>query len=255
MSPRSSRRRHLVLGGLVSTALVTPLLAASPAQAAPCRLGSNRHASCNKTIHEPGGGGSGGPSGGGGGPSGPVEPPAPVGLDPNQGVGVAPVPGGNAAPPAAAPATADLVAQAQASAVFPVPVVHTAPKGKTFVRLRTSLWVDGFDTVRTNPITVGAQTIQLTGAPATVTWNLGEATKTCKDAGSENGRTCDYIYQRSSAGQPGGAYQVTATITWDVTWTCGGDDCDEPGGNLGPNAVTSQASPLVVGEIQTTTGQ
>jgi hypothetical protein len=29
---------------------------------------------------------------------------------------------------------------------------------------------------------------------------------------------CGHIYTRSSAGQPGGAFQATATITWDVTW-------------------------------------
>ena len=30
--------------------------------------------------------------------------------------------------------------------------------------------------------------------------------------------TCGYTYDRSSAGQPGGAYRVTVTITWDITW-------------------------------------
>jgi hypothetical protein len=30
--------------------------------------------------------------------------------------------------------------------------------------------------------------------------------------------TCGHTYQESSGGKPGGAYRVTATITWDITW-------------------------------------
>lgn len=256
MSPHSPARRRTAIGALAGPALVIPLLAAAPAQAAPCHL-SGSTGSCNGTVHQPGspggGGGSGGNSGGGGG--GPVAPPDPVGLNPNQGQGFVQVPGNQAPPPPAKPATADLVAQAQAAAAFPVPVVHTAPKGKTYVRLRTSLWVDGFDVVKTQPITVGAQTVQLTGEPATVTWDLGEATQTCDNAGSEDGKACGYTYKRSSAGQPGGAYQITATIRWNVTWSCEGADCDAAGGGLGQQPMQSAATPLVVGEIQTTTGQ
>jgi hypothetical protein len=29
---------------------------------------------------------------------------------------------------------------------------------------------------------------------------------------------CGHTYTSSSAGQPGGPFQATATITWDVTW-------------------------------------
>ena len=42
--------------------------------------------------------------------------------------------------------------------------------------------------------------------------------------------TCGYTYDRSSAGQPGGAYRVTVTITWDITWTGTGG----AGGALAP---------------------
>jgi hypothetical protein len=97
--------------------------------------------------------------------------------------------------------------------------------------------------------------VQLTGEPATVTWDLGETTQTCDNAGSEDGKGCSYTYKRSSAGQPGGAYQITATIRWNVTWSCEGADCDAAGGGLGQQPMQSAATPLVVGEIQTTTGQ
>jgi hypothetical protein len=255
MSPHSPPRRRTAMGVLAGTALVMPLLAAAPAQAAPCHL-SGPNGSCNGTFHQPGSpGGGGSPGGSGGGDSGPVAPPDPVGLNPNQGQGFVQVPGNPAPPQPAAPATADLVAQARAAAAFPVPVVHTAPKGKTFVRLRTSLWVDGFEVVKTKPITVGNQTVQLTGEPAKVVWDLKEASHTCYTAGSEDGKACNYTFQRPSADQPGGAYQISATIYWNVTWACDGADCDEPGGNLGQQVMPSAGTPLVVGEIQTNTGQ
>ncbi|WP_375028287.1 hypothetical protein [Actinomadura sp. GTD37] len=144
---------------------------------------------------------------------------------------------------------------AQAAAEFPTPTVHTAPADKTFVRLRTALWVDGFQDVQTEPITVGAQTIQLTAKAESVTWNMGEKKFDCTGAGTKDGKTCNYTYQRSSASEPGGKYMITATINWGVAWTCTGDDCDSDGGVLPDNPVTSAPTPLVVGEIQTNTGQ
>ncbi|WP_168444584.1 hypothetical protein [Actinomadura latina] len=229
-----------------------PLLIAVPAQAAPCNVTKRKHANCNKVIRTPGSGGGG--TGTGGGTSGPWVPPPPEGLTPDEAQGVIGIPG--APPPAPAPpATADLVAMAQAAAEFPTPTVHTAPEGKTFVRLRTALWVDGFQNVQTEPITVGAQTIQLIAEPKSVTWNMGERTFACSDAGTKNGKTCNYTYRQSSASKPGGEYRITATINWEVRWTCEGADCDSDGGALPPNPVPSPATPLVVGEIQTNTGQ
>ena len=52
---------------------------------------------------------------------------------------------------------------------------------------------------------------------------------------SEPSPTCGYTYTESSAGGPGGAYTVTATITWKITWSGGGQQ-----GTLEP--LTSTAS-------------
>jgi hypothetical protein len=251
MSAHTPIRRRTA-AAVVATAMTAPLLVAVPAHAAPCKVTKNKHANCNKVVHTPGTGGGG--TGTGGGDAGPWVPPAPEGLTPDEAPGVVEVPGGNAPAPAP-PATADLVAMAQAAAEFPTPAVHTAPEGKTFVRLRTALWVDGFEDVQTPPITVGAQTIQLVAEPKSVTWNMGEKTFQCADAGTKDGKTCSYTYRKSSASRPGGKYTITATINWDVRWTCEGDDCDSDGGVLPPNPVSSPDTPLVVGEIQTNTGQ
>ncbi|MFI6517269.1 hypothetical protein ACIBF1_17065 [Spirillospora sp. NPDC050679] len=136
-----------------------------------------------------------------------------------------------------------------------MPTVHTAPSGKTYVRIRTALWVDGFTTVATEPITVGAQTVQATATPKAVVWRLGETTLTCNEAGSKGSTSCGYTYQRSSAKQPGGAYRITATIVWSVNWTCTGAECDAAGGALSDLEMTSVPTPLTVTEIQTKTGQ
>ena len=255
MSPRTSSRRRTKTAMLMAAALAAPVLVAVPAQAAPCRQVDRLNGNCNLNTRLPGiSGGGGGGGAGSGGSSGPVAPPPPEGLTADEAVGVVPVAGGPAPQPAA-PATADLVAAVMASTEYPVPTVHTAPEGKTFVRVRTSLWVDGFDDVQTEPITDGAQTVQLVATPKSVTWNLGEKEIVCHDAGSKDGKTCNYTYQRSSASQPGGSYKITATITWDVRWTCEGDECDADGGSLGANPVSSAPTPLVIGEIQTSTGQ
>ncbi|TDD72160.1 hypothetical protein E1293_33085 [Actinomadura darangshiensis] len=258
MSLHTPTRRRAAHAVITATALTIPLLSAFPAQAEGCNVvpgkGPKKVGSCNLVNRKPGTGGGGGTGAGGGGNGGPVAPPPPVGLTADEAQGFVPV--GNTVIPQAAPVTtADLVARAQAATEFPVPVVHTAPADKTYVRLRTALWIDGFGDVETEPITEGAQTVQLVAAPKSVTWDLGEKTLVCDDGGSKNGKTCNYRYKRSSAAQPSGSYKITATITWDVSWTCEGADCDPNGGNLGPTTMTSEATPLLVSEIQTNTGQ
>ena len=49
--------------------------------------------------------------------------------------------------------------------------------------------------------------------------------------------TCGYTYDQSSAGQPGGAYRVTVTITWDITWQGTGG----AGGALAPLQTVAAA--------------
>ncbi|MFG2090558.1 MULTISPECIES: hypothetical protein [unclassified Spirillospora] len=248
MRPHSRNHHRLTSTAIFAAALLAPAFIALPAQADECKSGNPFD--CKYFERGSGSGGQGGSSGGGS--SGPVEPPDPVGLTENEDVGFVPIDGD---PAPAAPTTLDWVAAAESSARLPAPIVHTAPNGKTYVRMRTSLWVDGFEVVRTDPIGGGGQSIQATANPVSVTWNMGEAQKKCEDAGSKEGKSCNYTYKRSSAGQPAGAYQITATITWDLTWTCEGAACDAPGGDLGPESVTSQPTPLVVSEIQTNTGQ
>ncbi|NYD46587.1 hypothetical protein BJY14_002570 [Actinomadura luteofluorescens] len=245
-------RRRVASGITVAAALLSTFAAPAEALADGCGV-ANKGLDCNLsgvTGGRGGGNGGGNGTGGSGGVSGPVAPPAPVGLTDNQGVDGVDGPGGNAPPAAQPPDVWTMMQRARASAPFPVPTAYTAPKDKTFVRLRTNLWVDGFTVVKTDPISEGGVTVQATATPTSVNWNLGETQITCNDAGSKNGKTCGYTYRRSSTGQPGGAWQITATITWRLAWTCTGAPC---GGGLDDYTMTSQPTPLAVSEIQTNT--
>ena len=63
---------------------------------------------------------------------------------------------------------------------------------------------------------------------------------------AEQSTTCSYTYEHTSAGQPGDAYQVTATVEWQVSWTVTG----APGGGALPSLSTSSATSVRVAEMQ-----
>ena len=83
-----------------------------------------------------------------------------------------------------------------------------------------------------------------------IVWDMGDGrAETCRNSGTEYytggivSPTCQHIYEKSSAGQPGEAYPVTATTTWDVTWSGGGAS--------GSLSVTRQSTASVrIGEVQ-----
>jgi hypothetical protein len=162
---------------------------------------------------------------------------------------------GNAVPAAAPVRTIDVAFQARDQLQLPTPTVNTSPKNRTYVALRTGLWLgkDQYAQKTTSISTPdGATTVMAIGDPQEVTWNMGESTVTCHSAGSRNGNACGYTYQRSSAGQPNGRYAITVTITWYVHWTCQGE-CDADAGDWAPNSTMSRTTntTLAVGEVQT----
>jgi len=59
---------------------------------------------------------------------------------------------------------------------------------------------------------------------------------------------CGYIYRRSSAGYPGDAVTVTATLYYHATWSATGAP---GGGDLGEISRTSAPVSVQVNEIQT----
>jgi hypothetical protein len=142
-------------------------------------------------------------------------------------------------------------AQARSQLQPPPPAIRWTPEPRTYVQLRTGLWIEPatFETLHSPPAGAGAEQVVATATPQRVEWNLVETTIDCPNAGSSGGTQCGYTYQRSSAGQPGGKYQITATVVYEVTWNCRGD-CDQLSGTLDdlPMSATAQ---LPVDEIQT----
>jgi hypothetical protein len=150
-------------------------------------------------------------------------------------------------------ASINLAWQARGALGPPAPRIRWSPDPRTYVRLRTGLWLEPgvFTTLRTDPpITAGGQTVTAIATPKHVEWDLVEKTIQCTNAGGPDSTECGYSYQRSSAGQPGGKYQITATVVWDVTWTCGGD-CDPGAGGPLDDITASSTALLPVDEIQT----
>jgi len=141
---------------------------------------------------------------------------------------------GPAAPGAPAPAlpTPGVLAQfAVRYLVLPSPVIRSspAPGDLQLTRLPVWLWVSqAIWAPRSRTASVPGESVTATATPVTATWRTGDgATVTCRGPGipyssryapSSRSPDCGHTYTSSSAGQPGGAYHVTVTITWDITW-------------------------------------
>lgn len=177
--------------------------------------------------------------------------PAPMPCPPGQQCGQMTL---GAAPPAKIP-TIDVAWDARDMLQLPNPIVHTSPSNKTYVQLRTGLWIEpgGFSEVTATTPPKGGTIVEAIAEPRDVTWNMGESTVTCKSAGSRTGTRCGYTYRRSSAGQPNRRYAISVTVTWNVSWVCVQGPCDAPAGDWGPNSTMSRTTgtTLAVGEVQT----
>jgi hypothetical protein len=164
---------------------------------------------------------------------------------------------GAAAPagaPAAGPGLPDpavLAALARQTLGLPSPVIRSSPTQNALqlTNLPTWLWINPAEWVpQSKTATVPGESVTATATPVSVTWHPGDgSTVTCQGAGTpytsaDNpaaaSPSCGHTYTSSSAGQPGGAFQATATITWDVTWQGAGG----AGGALAPLFTTAVAA-------------
>jgi len=159
----------------------------------------------------------------------------------------APAPGGGPAPPD----PAVLAALARQTLGLPSPVIRSSPAQDALqlVNLPTWLWISPAEWVpESKTATVPGESVTATATPVSVTWHPGDgSTVTCRGAGTpytsaDNPASaspdCGHTYTASSAGQPGGAFRATATITWDVTWRGAGG----AGGMLPPLFTTAVAA-------------
>jgi hypothetical protein len=141
---------------------------------------------------------------------------------------------------------------------LPDPVIRSspAPGALQLTRLPVWLWVAAnVWQPQSKTAQVPGEAVTATATPVLAAWAMGDGTTvTCKGPGtayaagdnpSAASPTCGYTYDQSSAGQPGGAYKVTVTITWDITWAGAGG----AGGALAP-LQTVAAAEFQVAESQ-----
>ncbi|MCP2338906.1 hypothetical protein FHU30_004263 [Actinomadura rupiterrae] len=141
--------------------------------------------------------------------------------------------------------------------VLPSPVIRSSPRQDLLqlVHLPTWLWIDrSVWHPYTATASVPGESVTATATPAQVAWVTGDGgSVTCHGPGTPYGQSgnpqaaspdCGHTFQVSSAGQPGEAYRVTATITWAITWAGGGQ-----AGTL-PPLTTSAAAGFRVAEAQ-----
>ena len=168
--------------------------------------------------------------------------------------GIVWVPAGSAAP---LPAPEVLARQAVNQLSLPGPQVVTSPPPDRMqlVNVPTWLWLDqGAWTSVSATASVPGESVTATATPMSVTWVLGDgSTVECAGPGTPyvaggdpaaGSPDCGHTYSRSSAGEPGGAFVVSATVSWGVSWAGGGQ-----AGTL-PGLTTTSSVPLRVGESQ-----
>ena len=164
--------------------------------------------------------------------------------------------------PAVAPSA--LALQAESSLTLPSPIVNLNPSAFSVVNLSSWLWING-ETWHSFRETASAGGVSATAiaVPDTVTWSMGDGhTVVCGGPGipyqpeifdAPQTTDCSYAYIKSSAGQPSpdgdsndGAYNVTATITWTVSWSATG----VTGGGTLPPLQTSSTVPVRVEQVE-----
>jgi hypothetical protein len=173
------------------------------------------------------------------------------------------------APPPPGVSAAQLGGRAVSLLPFPTVVTDSAPGAQgrafaeTFVNVPTFFWAGPWQTV-TATANDGFKAVTATAVPSYVTWALGDGeSMTCAGPGVpwSPGVTesyCSYTYAMSSVHQPqvGGdvndrPFQVSATVTYQVSWTCAGLCGGVTAGAVGAVAGPTTLASLVVGEIQT----
>jgi hypothetical protein len=144
--------------------------------------------------------------------------------------------------------------QALASVGIAGPVVGTSPAAdRLVVRIPSWFWIDGgwWHTYSATAST-GRVSSTVTVRPVSAAWSTGDGGGvTCAGPGvpwtpgaPEDATDCSYTYTVPSS-TASGAYSLTATVTFEVTWASNTGQ----GGSLG-SISRSTTQPVVVGEVQ-----
>ncbi|MER7780496.1 ATP/GTP-binding protein [Streptomyces sp. NPDC096191] len=139
-------------------------------------------------------------------------------------------------------------------------VASPRPGGKYTVGVPMWLWgKQGENTYgpATATASAGDVTVTATAKVTSIRWTMGDGTTVaCAGPGTPyrgsrnmaNSPDCGHRYTRTSSGQPGERFSLTATSTWTITWEV---SAGEPAGDAGEWTETRDSTIGVrVGEIQ-----
>jgi hypothetical protein len=152
--------------------------------------------------------------------------------------------------------TPSLIEEARSRLTFPDAQPRFSPSSPwTFANHPTALWLDGTLTPTSATAEVPGLRVTVSAAAERVDWDTGDGkVVTCPAPGRPPNPNvpgdrgdCVHVWTWPSAGRSGGAYPVTATVFWHVTWATEGAP---GGGDLGtvPRRTTTVMVP--VAEIQ-----
>ncbi|WP_275560537.1 hypothetical protein [Streptomyces sp. 5-6(2022)] len=156
---------------------------------------------------------------------------------------------------------AALAEQARSQLRLPSPKIKASPADEQLVTLPTWLWLERSAWRRvTATASVPGVSVTAVARPTSVDWSMGDGgSKVCHGPGTpyrpseaskptsnprKSSPDCGYTYRSSSAGQPGDAYPVSATVHWSVTWS----GADQSGSF--PGLTTTSTASFRVAESQ-----
>lgn len=165
-----------------------------------------------------------------------------------------------AAPPGVAgtgPTPAELAAQAVDELPLRGPAIGMAPRPGSMGLVGLPVWLWTAVSPQTwGPVSATAAvpglSVTATANAESIVWSMGDGgsvrctkpgTPYRREFGNVISPDCGYRYSHSSAGLPGDAYSLTATTTWRITWSGGGES----------GALIQQRSstlPVRIGELQ-----
>ncbi len=161
--------------------------------------------------------------------------------------------------PGAAPVQVDpavLAAEARESVEVATPSIETSPEADRllFVQIPTWLWIPGaWWQSYSATAEAGGVSATVVASPTRAVWSTGDgASVTCDGPGtpwregmSEDASDCRHTYRHSSTTQSSGAYELSVTVEFEVTWT----SSVGAGGSL-PTITRTVSRAVQVGEIQ-----
>lgn len=141
------------------------------------------------------------------------------------------------------PTPGELAARAVGLMPLATADLRTAPHAPdpTYVGVDTWMWVPESQwSALSKTVRTGDTSVTVRAEPTEVVWDMGPESVTCPTPGTvwKQGMTdaattsCSYTYDQTSKSQPDEVFTITATIRYQVDWTCAGA-CSEGSGSLG----------------------